>query len=325
MTSQTAKFCNLLEELARLSNLLGHNYRAAAYRRAKVAIAITKKSIEDWNTLPGVGKSISAKIEEFRKTGKLAKVMKLQNRPLIKSIERLQKIKGIGPRTAKELAKKGIHTKTALLKEVRNGAVRLTSTQRTCLTHYADLTKRIPLKEADRFKTCFVKAAKKVDPNVECSLLGSYRRLKSKRSKLGTVGDLDVLLFQRKTVKTLDDVMNSSILRDFANQTKSIVHWMKVISEGKYKIWALVRLERDSRVRHLDIRLFPAESYVTGMLHFTGSKTHNQMLRLQAIKLGMHLSEYELRDEKTNKRILLKTERDVYRRLRLSYISPGKR
>ena len=58
------------------------------------------------------------------------------------------------------------------------------------------------------------------------------------------------------------------------------------------------------------------------MLYFTGDKTHNIWLRKIAIKKGLKLNEYGLFSG--DKSIAGKTEKEIYDKLGVKYISPEK-
>src|SRR5205085_5521571 len=56
--------------------------------------------------------------------------------------------------------------------------------------------------------------------------------------------------------------------------------------------------------------------------HFTGSKQHNEALRKQAVRKGLHVSEYGVLDDADGETRKCATEAEVYELLGLEYIEP---
>lgn len=69
-----------------------------------------------------------------------------------------------------------------------------------------------------------------------------------------------------------------------------------------------------------DLRVVPEESFAPALVHFTGSKEHNTVLRGLCKKLGYKLNEYGL--YKDDQPLPAKTEEDLYAHLGLSWIPP---
>src|SRR5258705_539975 len=72
----------------------------------------------------------------------------------------------------------------------------------------------------------------------------------------------------------------------------------------------------------VDVRLLAAESFGAALVYFTGSKSHNILLRQRALKMGFTLNEYDLARLDDEKRMASKTEEDIYTALKLDYIPP---
>eukprot|EP00299_Pterocystis_sp_00344_P001944 c11878_g1_i1.p1 GENE.c11878_g1_i1~~c11878_g1_i1.p1 ORF type:complete len:113 (+),score=27.64 c11878_g1_i1:75-413(+) len=81
--------------------------------------------------------------------------------------------------------------------------------------------------------------------------------------------------------------------------------------------------------RRIDIRVFPMESYYTGLLYFTGSDELNKHMRVKAIEQHFHLSEYELSavGETGTKGdpLPVTCERDIFDYLGMEYLEPHQR
>ena len=89
----------------------GDVHRSAAYNKAVVAIRGVDKPIKTKKEalkLFGVGKKIADKIETFVSTGSHPALEKRRKDPELLALRELNKVHGIGPKTAKTLYKKGI-------------------------------------------------------------------------------------------------------------------------------------------------------------------------------------------------------------------------
>ncbi|HWI22826.1 MAG TPA: DNA polymerase/3'-5' exonuclease PolX [Baekduia sp.] len=72
----------------------------------------------------------------------------------------------------------------------------------------------------------------------------------------------------------------------------------------------------------IDLRIVPPAAFGNLLQHFTGSKHHNETLRTQAVKKGLHVSEYGILDDATGETTTCRTEAEVYELLGLPYIEP---
>ena len=162
------------------------------------------------------------------------------------------------------------------------------------------------------------------DSNKFCLIIcGSFRRKKP------FSGDIDVLLTKFDS-KRKDTKKNSTYLPHFIHKLKkprrqndnkpfllddmtdkNIV--TKYMGFSKYL---------DNPVRRIDIRFIPYDSYHTATLYFTGSGELNKKMRQIAKDQGYKLSEYELSDIKTKKKVKINSEEDVFKKLGMDYIKP---
>lgn len=325
MTNKT-QLVSALERLGEYAEMLGDRYPAQAYRNAARTMqtyrgAVTVATEHEWANLPGIGRSIRSKIVEYLNTGTMEKIERYRKNPTIRAIQRLCRVKGLGPRRARELVRRKIRSVTDLRRAVRTGQVVLTHVQATCLRHHADLRTRIPASEMDWFATRLRQITRSV-PDVTCQVVGSYRRYRRAAPRRDS-GDIDVLLIDRRLTR-LEQVKRSQCLARFVETLEKTLE-CKRLTLGRSKFWGLVRRSKQDRFRHLDIRLMPMESHATALLHMTGSKEFNRYLRTMAMQSGFRLSEYELKDMARNRRVPVRTERDVFRTLSVPYRSPGQR
>ena len=162
------------------------------------------------------------------------------------------------------------------------------------------------------------------DSNKFCLIIcGSFRRKKP------FSGDIDVLLTKFNS-KRKDTKKNSTYLPHFISKLKKprrqnnnkpfLIDDMtdknivtKYMGFGKYL---------DNPVRRIDVRFIPHDSYHTATLYFTGSGDLNKKMRQIAKNKGLKLSEYELSDIKTKKKVKITSEADVFKKLDMEYIKP---
>jgi len=288
-------------------------FKPQAYVRAAGAIESLPESIEEMyergglrelEKIPGVGRGIAEKIQEYVKTGKVKEYEMLRKKIPI-DIAELTRIEGVGPKMVRDLYKHlNVRTLGDLEKAAKAGKVRK-------LPHFGEKTEQNILQGID-----FVKRSKgrwllgDIYPYVEeltrklqDSLLvqravaaGSIRRMRE------TVGDVDILVTTSKPEKAIEYFL-------------SLVSYEKIWGRGQTKVSVHTTEGFD-----IDMRVLPEEVFGAGLQYFTGSKEHNVRLRTYAQSLGYTLNEYGL--FKGKKRIACKTEKDVYGALGCSYIEP---
>ena len=119
------------------------------------------------------------------------------------------------------------------------------------------------------------------------------------------------------TVKDLDVVAATSDPKAFAEAFEALPQVAEVHSSG----------EAGARgVTHqglpVDLRVVAEENFGNLLQHFTGSGKHNEALRTEAVKRGLHVSEYGVADDESGKTHACATEEEVYRLLGMDYIEP---
>jgi DNA polymerase (family X) len=72
----------------------------------------------------------------------------------------------------------------------------------------------------------------------------------------------------------------------------------------------------------VDLRIVPEEAFGNLLQHFTGSGRHNEALRTDAVRRGLHVSEYGISDDASGVSQAFTTEEEVYERLGMAYIPP---
>ncbi|RLC89491.1 MAG: DNA polymerase III [Chloroflexi bacterium] len=302
----------IFAQMADILAIQGENYhRIMAYRRAAENIATLGRPIEEvWQageleTIPGIGKTLAAKIDELMRTGRLGAYEKLKAQVPAGVVEMLQ-IPDVGPKRAalfwKEL---GITTIEALEQAAREGRLRTlpgmgAKSEEKVLAGIEALrrrTGRTPLGVAWPLAQAMLDALRQVPGVVQAAPAGSLRRMRE------TVGDLDLLV----AAKDPEPVMACF---------RALPQVAKVLLSGPTK--TSIRTHEGLQV---DLRVLEPARWGTALQYFTGSQAHNIHLRALALDRGLSLSEYALKREDGSE-ILCATEEEVYTALGLPLIPP---
>ena len=289
------------------------NFKPQAYQKAafilenqeKYIVGIyEKQGLKGLEIIPGIGKSIAQKIEEYLKTGKIEYHEQLKRKfPL--NLPELISVQGMGPRKAKILYEKlGIIDLATLEKSANAHQIAQLAgfgekTEKNILQGINFLKKtksRFTLGEILPLTEEILKKLEKLKQIDQISLAGSVRRMKE------TINDVDILI----TAKDPERII------DFFVQMPDVVKvWMKGPTKSS------VRMKQGFDI---DLRVVKNKSYGSALQYFTGSKDHNIVLRKIAIEKKMKLSEYGL--FKGKKMIAGWNERDIYKKLGLDWIEP---
>jgi DNA polymerase (family 10) len=105
-----AEVADIFYEIADILELQGVAFKPQAYRKAAVSIGSLEEpieTVEDFESIPGVGKAISKKIREVLETGTLDYLEKLK-KELPEGVDQLLQLPEVGPKTAYLLAEQNI-------------------------------------------------------------------------------------------------------------------------------------------------------------------------------------------------------------------------
>jgi len=306
------KVAGIFAAMADMLAIQGENYhRVLAYRRAAENVAALGRSLaEVWRageleTIPGIGKTLAAKIDELMRTGRLGAYEKLQAQ-VPAGVVAMLRVPDVGPKRAalfwKEL---GITSIEALEQAAREGRLRAlpgmgARSEEKVLAGVEALkrcTDRTLLGVAWPLAYGMLGALRKVEGVVRAAPAGSLRRMRE------TVGDLDLLVASEDP----DPVM--AYFRELGQVAE-------VLLSGPTK--TAIRTHDGLQV---DLRVLEPARWGTALQYFTGSQAHNIRLRELALERGFSLSEYALKQE-DGAELLCATEEEVYAALGLLLIPP---
>jgi DNA polymerase (family 10) len=301
----------LFEYADLLSMSGGDAFKVRVYEKAARSVAgyptdIAKLDTEGLDTIPGVGKSIAAKILEFEAHGSFAELDTLRAR-IPAGVRALLGVPGLGPKRAMVLHDRlGISSMSELLDALHHHRLKGikgfgTKTEEHLLDgmkHMRAAGGRIQLGVALGLAEEFLDALTPLPQVQRATYAGSLRRMRE------TIGDIDLLVASDDPTPVMDAFCTLPLVAD-------------VLAHGATKSTVLT-----TKGVQVDVRVIPLASWGAALQYFTGSKAHNVRLRMIALKHGLKLSEYGLFDVETDSMIASKTEEDVYAHLNLPYIPP---
>jgi len=277
--------------------------------------------------IKGIGKGTIDRINEIIKTGSLSE-LKDYDKIIKKSakseqiINDLMSVIGIGRTIAQQLISKYKISSVAELKELSDsGAIILNDKSKLGLKYLGKFHGMIPKSEIDHIYDYLQDLTGSYDRSMFVTICGSYRR------ELPTSSDIDVLLCSLDVI-SMDEITNSK-----TNQLASYIRYLHRqgfliddITDKNIitKYMGFCKYDKKALIRRIDIRFIPLESYFSALLYFTGSYENNQLMRLQAKKLGLKLNEYGLFDS-NNQMIITFSEQEIFHKLNMEYLPPDKR
>ena len=306
----------IFREISVLLEIKGVPFKPQAYERVAYAVDSLEEGLADTykdgglkalEEIPGVGKSIAEKIEEYIKTGRVKEYDKLKKEFPV-DIESLRSVEGVGPKMILKLYKKlGIKNldqleKAAKARKIRNVEGLGQKTEEKIIKGIGFLKSsggRLILGFSMPTAKILLEKIRKIPKVKSAEFAGSLRRRKE------TIGDLDFIVFSEKPTAVINKFL----------KFPEIKH---VYSQGPHK--ALVRLSMDFDA---DIAVVSPKSLGSALIAWTGDKNHNIALRTLAEKKGLLLNDYGLwRDKKL---LVSRTEEEVYKKLGMDWVPPEMR
>jgi DNA polymerase (family X) len=312
---RNGEIAEAFEELASLYELDGAVvYRVVAYRNAAKAIREAGVSVAELAKqgraaeLAGVGKTIAEKIDALLETGSIPSADKLKQR-IPSGLVEITRIPGLGPKRARllydELGVSSIDelrhaAEDGRLKDVKGFGKKAEENVLAAFAAGADgrpkarmiLSKALPVGEE------LVAGLREHPAAIRVELAGSARRLAD-------------------TVKDLDIVASSTDPAALAEAFAGLGSLDSVSTFGEAGAKAVTHSGLP-----VDLRIVPEDAFGNLLQHFTGSGKHNEALRTEAVRRGLHVSEYGISDDESGESQAFITEEEVYERLGMAYIPP---
>ena len=307
---------DILYQMAELLELQAENrFKIIAYSKAARAIEGLPEDItlvcreKRLQAIPGVGRAIADKVEEYLKTGKIAAHQELLARTPPGLAELLQ-ISGLGPKTVFLLHDKLNVTNLEELEQAarehrirrlpRMGPTKESNIIKS-IERYKKRSSRILYSSAEPVVSEILTHLKGMEGLEHVTVAGSFRRARE------TVGDIDILATATRPQEIVSAFSRMPLVQE-------------VLASGPTKASVIVQ-----DTIQVDLRIVEHRSFGTVLQYFTGSKEHNVKLRQIALSRGYSLSEYSLTRLSENQDLFFDREEDVYSALGLAYIPPEMR
>jgi len=304
---------DILYQMAELLELKAENrFKIIAFSKAARAIEMLPEDIttvcreKRLQSIPGVGRAIAVKVEEYLRTGRITAHQELLAETPPGLAELLQ-ISGLGPKTIFLLHDKLNVTNLEELETAarehrirrlpRMGPTREANILKS-IQRYKKRSTRILYSAAEPVVSAILSFLRGLDGVEHITAAGSFRRAKE------TVGDIDIL-----ATATRPEEIVSAFSRMPSVQ--------EVLVSGPTKASVIV-----SNTIQVDLRIVEHRSFGTVLQYFTGSKEHNVKMRQIALSRGYSLSEYSLTRLSDGSDLFFDREEDVYGALGLPFIPP---
>ncbi|HET8951134.1 MAG TPA: DNA polymerase/3'-5' exonuclease PolX [Solirubrobacteraceae bacterium] len=311
-----AEIAAALDELGDLYELDGAvSYRVIAYRNAAKAVRESSVSIIAMTregrvtTVPGIGKTLEEKLRALDETGDIPALVKLRAKFPPGLIE-VMHLPGFGPKRARKLFDElGVDSLDALraaveagkIKELRGFGLKAEMQLKETLAEHEAAggpAPRVVLSRAEAIAEEVLAALRAHPASDRVEAAGSLRR------RADSVKDLDIIAT--------------------ASDPKALARTL-----GELELVESVQQSGDAGARvtthtgmKIDLKVVEPDQFGNVLQHFTGSKAHNVALRENAVRRGLHISEYGILDDESGETLRCPTEEDVYARLGLPWIPP---
>jgi DNA polymerase (family X) len=312
---RNGEIADAFDELASLYELDGAVvYRVVAYRNAAKAIREAGVSVEEMarqgrvEELSGVGKTIAEKIDSLLDTGSIPATEKLKVK-IPSGLVEVTRIPGLGPKRARLLYDNlGISSLEDLKRAAEDGSLKdvpgfgqkAEDNVLAALAAGADgrPRERVLLSQALSVGEELVAALRDHSAALRVELAGSARR------GADTVKDLDIVAASSDPVALAEAFCGSELVDTVSTSGEA---GAKVVTHSGLPV---------------DLRIVPEEAFGNLLQHFTGSGKHNEALRTEAVRRGLHVSEYGVSDDESGESQAFTTEEEVYERLGMAFIAP---
>ncbi len=316
MSTTLPRNADVADQFDLLADLLeiegADSFRVVAYRRAATVMRETPAGIAQMaldgkaKSLTGIGKTIEEKIVQIVEEGEIQALRDRKGR-IPAGVITFMRLPGLGPKTARRIWQElGLTTVEELKDAAQQERLRVlpglgAKTEENILKALAAKPSGPPrtlLGRALPFLLAVVETLREHPASDQVSEAGSARR----RSE--TVRDLDIIATAVDPLALIDYFVE--------------LPWVaETVAQGPTKATVI-----SNEGFRFDLRVVPPECYGNLLQHFTGSKEHNVALREDAVKRGLSVSEYGVKDIETGEVFTAATEEELYEHLGYQFIPP---
>lgn len=307
-------YIKLLETIGLYMELKGENsFKVSAYRKAAASIEQSQTpidDIEDFSVLPGIGKSVSELLDEYRAAGQSSLLDELKSQVPEGHIKML-KIRNLGAKKIVKLHKTlGITTIDELKQACLDGRVKElpgfgAKTEETILKGIEELTTKhdLSINEAAQLSLYINEALEQCSAVTRYQVAGSHRRM-------------------AEFSKDLDYIVETDQPETAASEIAAMAIVTHVEVSGREKVSVTVAV--DDIETAVDFRFTDEGGFAQMLNHFTGSKDHNVKMRQLAKAKNEKVNEYGITTA-DGELIQFLAEKDIYQHYGLPFIPPEMR
>lgn len=309
---QNAELVGLLTEIADFLEVKGENpFRVRAYRRAAETLGSLTEALAavaargGLTALPGIGKELAAKIQEYLDRGSVGALEALRAE-IPAGVLELLGIHGVGPKTARLLFEQaGIDSVEKLEALATAGQLaglpgiqaKTEANIRQGIAVWKSGRERMPLGRALALAEEILDRLRPLAGVEQVLAAGSLRRMRE------TVKDIDLLVAS---------VRPEAVMAAFVDLPNAA----EILTRGSTR--SSLRLAEGIQV---DLRVVEPDCLGAALQYFTGSQRHNIRVRELAQRQGLKVSEYGVFGA-GERRIAGRTEEEVYRAVGLPWMAP---
>ena len=306
-----------LELLADILELEGEApFRVLAYRRAATRVRETAAPVAQLaldgkaKALSGIGTTIEQKIVQMVDDGEMHALTK--HKALVPpEVVTFTRLPGLGPKTARKIWHElGITTVAELRRAAEEQRLRALA--------------GLGAKTEERILAALAADAPRPDEGEARALLGTglpaVRAVVSvlaEHPAVDRVSEAGSVRRRKETFRDLDLIATAADPAALVEYFTKL-RWVEAVAaKGSTKATVLAH----DGLR-FDLRVVPPESFGNLLQHFTGSQAHNLALREDAVRRGLSVSEYGVRDVESGAVFTAQTEEELYERLGYAFIPP---
>lgn len=279
-----AKTIDMLQRMADVYDHLQDHWRVTAYRKAISSLKKQNARIttaKEAFALPFIGQRLADKIEEIVLTNRLRRLENANYDPNDEVLQLFTKIYGVGLKQATRWVDQGHRTLNDLTTKAS-----LTKNQKIGIEHFSDFQTRIPRSEMDQHDNYVRSFCTKIDPTVQFTIGGSYRRGAS------SSGDIDFIVTKPScSLSTLRTILLSTIIPALFASTYLQTSLATTSQDTGSKWHGACTLPGTTIWRRIDFLFVPWEEMGAALIYFTGNDIFNRSIRLLASKKGMRLNQ----------------------------------
>jgi DNA polymerase (family 10) len=310
-----AQIAAAFDELGDLYELDGAvSYRVIAYRTAAKAVRESSVSVVQMaregrvTEINGVGKVLEEKIHALDETGDIPTAKKLRDK-FPNGLISVMHLPGFGPKRARRLYDElGVDSLDSLraaaekqeIRKLRGFGAKVEEQLLKTLAESPDggPAPRILLSRAQNIAEQIVGALRSHPAAEQVEVAGSLRR------RADSVKDLDIIATAKDPAALAAALGELPLIESVHSSGEA---GARVMTHAGMKV---------------DLKVVEPDQFGNVLQHFTGSKAHNVALREDAVRRGLHISEYGILDDATGETLRCATEEEVYEALGLAWIPP---